>query len=49
MVFRITIAIDEMVPAQPLVPMVFQWFLRESTIGNDGFQWLPTIGPTMRW
>ena len=48
MVCRITIAIDGMVPAQPLVPMVFQWFFRQSTIGNDGFRWLPTIGPTMR-
>ena len=49
MVLRITIAIDGMVSAQPLVPMVFQWFFRQSTIGDDGFRWLPTIGPTMRW
>ena len=27
MVFKVTIAIDGMVPAQPLGPMVFQWFL----------------------
>ena len=26
MVFKVTIAIDGMVPAQPLGPMVFQWF-----------------------
>ena len=44
-----TIAIDGMVPAQPLGPMVFQWFFSQPTIGDDVFQWLPTIGPTMRW
>ena len=49
MVSKVTIAIDEMVTAQPLGPMVFQWFFGQSTIGDDGFQWLPTIGPTMRW
>ena len=29
-----------------------QWFSMvfiQSTIGDDVFQWLPTIGPTMRW
>ena len=49
MVSKVTIAIDEMVTAQPLGPMVFQWFFGQSTIGDDAFQWLPTIGPTMRW
>ena len=49
MVSKVTIAIDEMVTAQPLEPMGFQWFFGQSTIGNDGFQWLSTIGPTMRW
>ena len=49
MVSKVTIAIDGMVPAQPLGPMVFQWFFGQSTIGDDGFQCLPTIGPTMRW
>ena len=44
-----TIAIDGMVSAEPLVPMVFQWFFRQLTIGEDGFRWLPNIGPTMRW
>ena len=29
--------------------MVFQWFCGKTTIGNDGFQWLCTIGPTMEW
>ena len=48
MVSKVTIAIDEMVTAQPLGPMVFQWFFGLSTISDDGFQWLPTIGPTMR-
>ena len=46
MVFKITIAIDGILLAQPLVPMVLNGF---STIGDDGFRWLPTIGPTMRW
>ena len=49
MVSKVTIAIGGMVAAQPLGPMVFQWFFGQSTIGDDGFQWLPTIGPTMRW
>ena len=26
-----------------------RWFLGEATIGNDGFQWLSTIGPIMEW
>ena len=50
---KVIIAIDGMVPAQPLVPMVFQWFSSQPTIANgigeDVFQWLPTIGRTMRW
>ena len=49
MVVKVTIAIDGMVPAQPLGPMVFRWFFSQPTIGDDGFQLLPTIGPTMRW
>ena len=48
MVSKVTIAIDEMVTAQPLGPMVFQWFFGQSAIGDEGFQML-TIGPTMRW
>ena len=28
---------------------VFQWFWGKTTIGNDGFQWFCTIGPTMGW
>ena len=46
MVSKVTIAIDGMVPAQPLV---FRWFFSQPTIGDNVFQWLPTIGPTMRW
>ena len=37
-VSKVTIAIDGMVPAQPLGPIVFRWFFSQ-----------PTIGPTMRW
>ena len=48
MVSKVTIAIDGMVPAQPLGPMVFRWFFSQPTIGDDVFQWLPTIGSTMR-
>ena len=29
--------------------MVFRWFWGKTTIGNDGFRWLCTIGPTMEW
>ena len=29
--------------------MVFRWFWGKTTIGNDGFRWLRTIGPTMEW
>ena len=29
--------------------MVFRWFWGMTTIGNDGFRWLRTIGPTMEW
>ena len=46
---KVTIAIDGMVTAQPLGPMVFRWFFSQPTIGDNVFQWLPTIGPTMRW
>ena len=49
MVSQVTIAIGGMVDAQSLGPMVFQWFFGQSTISDDGFQWLPTIGQTMRW
>ena len=49
MVSKVTIAIDGMVAAEPLGAMVFQWFFGRSTIGDDGFQGLPTIGPTMGW
>ena len=45
---KVTIAIDGMVTAQPLGPMVFRWFFSQPTIGDDVFQWLPTIGPTSR-
>ena len=48
MVSKVTIAIDGMVPAQPLGPMVFRWVFSQPTIGDNVFQWLPTIGPTMR-
>ena len=27
----------------------FQWFWGKTTIGNNGFRWLCTIGPTMEW
>ena len=47
MVSKVTIAIDEMVTAQPLGPMVFQWFFGQSTIGEhrltNGWQPLKTI------
>ena len=49
MVSKVTIAIDGMVPAQPLGPMVFRWFFSQPTIGDNVFQWLPTIGPMMQW
>ena len=29
--------------------MVFRWFWGKTTIGNDGFRWLCTIGLTMEW
>ena len=45
MVFRITIAIDGMVPAQPLVPMVFQWFFRFQPLVSMVFQWFFPIQP----
>ena len=28
---------------------VFSMVLGQATIGNDGFRWLATIGPTMEW
>ena len=49
MVFRGTITIEWNGWRQPLETMVFRWFLGEATIGNDGFQWFSTIGPTMEW
>ena len=27
----------------------FSMVLGQPTIGNDGFQWLATIGPAMEW
>ena len=29
--------------------MAFRWFWGKTTIGDDGFRWLCTIGPTMEW
>ena len=29
--------------------MVFRWFWGTTTIANDGFRWLCTIGPAMEW
>ena len=49
MVFKVTITIERNGWVQPLGSMVFRWFWGETTIGNDGFQWLCTIGPTMEW
>ena len=49
MIFKVTIAIDGMVPDQPLGPMVFRWFFSQKAIGDNVFQWFPTIDPTMRW
>ena len=49
MVFRGTITNEWNGRRQPLETMVFQWFLGQATIGNDGFRWLFTIGPTMEW
>ena len=51
MVFKVTITIEWNGWGQPLGSMVFRWFWGKTTIGNDGFRWLCTIGPTMyhRW
>ena len=49
MVFKVTITIEWKSWGQPLGSMVFRWFWRKTTIGNDGFRWLCTIGPTMEW
>ena len=49
MVSQVTIAIGGMVAAQPLRPMVFQWFFfGQSTIGDDGFQWFQ-LKPRCTW
>ena len=49
MVFKVTITIEWNGWGQPLGSMVFRWFWNKTTIGNDGFRWLCTIGPTMEW
>ena len=49
MVFKGTITIEWNGWGQPLGSMVFRWFWGKATIGNDGFRWLCTIGPTMEW
>ena len=49
MVFKVTITIEWNGLGQPLGSMVFRWFWGKTTIGNDGFRWLCTIGPTMEW
>ena len=49
MVFKVTITIEWNGWGQPLGSMVFRWFWGKTTIGNDGFRWLCTIGPTMEW
>ena len=49
MVFKGTITIEWNGWGQPLGSMVFRWFWGKVTIGNDGFRWLCTIGPTMEW
>ena len=46
MVFKVTITIEWNGWVQPLGSMVFRWFWGKTTIGNDGFRWLCTIGPT---
>ena len=47
MIFYGTITIEWNGLGQPLRSMVFRWFW--ATIGNDGFRWFSTIGPTMEW
>ena len=49
MIFYGTITIEWNGLGQPLRSMVFRWFWGLATIGNDGFQWFSTIGPTMEW
>ena len=49
MVFKVTITIECNGCTQPLGSMVFRCFWDKTTIDNDGFQWLCTIGPTMEW
>ena len=49
MVFKVTITIEWNGWGQPLGSMVFRWFWGKTTIGNDGFRWLCTIGLTMEW
>ena len=49
MVFKVTITIEWNGWGQPLGSMVFRWFWGKTTIGNDGFRWFCTIGPTMEW
>ena len=49
MIFYGTITIEWNGLGQPLRSMVFQEFWGLTTIGNDGFRWLSTIGPTMEW
>ena len=49
MVFEVSITIEWNGWGQPLGSMVFQWFWGKTTIGNDDFWWLCTIGPTMEW
>ena len=49
MVFKVTITIERNGWGQPLGSMVFRWFWCKTTIGNNGFRWLCTIGPTMEW
>ena len=47
--FKVTITIECNGCTQPLGSMVFRCFWDKTTIDNDGFQWLCTIGPTMEW
>ena len=49
MIFYGTITIEWNGLGQPLRSMVFRWFWGLATIGNDGFRWFSTIGPTMEW
>ena len=49
MIFYGTITIEWNGLGQPLRSMVFRWFWGLATIGNDGFRWFSTIGPSMEW